>query len=78
MMLDDDGTIWLSEYVGYEMGFHLRPTRWTAVNDEGNPTRVLELPPDFDLMQLTGGAVLGIQENEDGSLAVQVRAIKRS
>jgi hypothetical protein len=78
MMLDDDGTIWLSEYVGYEMGFHLRPTRWTAVNDEGNPTRVLELPPDFDLMQLTGGAVLGIQENEDGSLAVQVRAIERS
>lgn len=78
VMLDDTGTIWLSEYVGYEMGFHLRPAHWTAIGTDGSPSRVLDLPPDFDLMQLTGGRALGIHENDDGSLAVEIRAIEQS
>lgn len=78
VMLDDSGSIWLSEYMGYEMGFHLRPERWTVIDDDGNPTRLLELPSGFDLMQLTGDKALGIQENEDGSLSVELREIEKS
>jgi hypothetical protein len=64
--------------MGYEMGFHLRPERWTVIDDDGNPTRVLELPPGFELMQLTGERALGIRENEDGSLSVELREIEKS
>jgi hypothetical protein len=76
MLLDDAGTIWLSEYVGYEMGYHPRPRHWTALDADGAPDRALELPPGFDLMQLTGGHALGIRELDDGSLAVEVREIE--
>lgn len=78
ILLDDRGTIWLSDYVGYPISDFVRPTRWTSINDRGDPTASLVLPPAFVLSEITGETALGIVENTDGSRAVELREIEKS
>ena len=76
ILVDDHGTIWLSDYVGFPIGDVVRPTRWTSINARGEPTGSLTLPPGFVLSEINGGTALGVLENEDGSREVQVRGIE--
>ena len=74
--LDDHGTIWLSDYVGYPIGGFVRPTRWTSVNELGQPTATLPLPPGFVLSEINGETALGVVEKEDGSRVIELRQIE--
>jgi hypothetical protein len=76
ILLDDHGTIWLSDYVGYPTSEFVHPTRWTSINDRGKAAGTLPLPPGFVLSEISGGAALGVLENEDGSRVVQVRELE--
>jgi hypothetical protein len=78
ILLDDRGTIWLSDYVGYPTGDFVRPTRWTSINDRGDPIATLVLPPGFVLSEITGKTALGAVENADGSRTVELREIEKS
>jgi hypothetical protein len=78
LLIDDSAAVWISDYVAGQI--NLGPSyvgRWTRLADDGTPVATLELPSNFHLTQLTRGRALGIHENADGSLAVEVREIER-
>ena len=75
LLMDDSALVWMSDYAGHPGVVRLHIRRWTELARDGIPVAALELPAGFDLMQITHGRALGIQEKEDGSLAVEVRAI---
>jgi hypothetical protein len=76
ILLDDRGTIWLSDYVGYPTSDFVRPTSWTSINERGQPTATLPLPPGFVLSEINGETALGVVEKEDGSRVIEVRQIE--
>jgi hypothetical protein len=76
MLLDDHHGVWLSAYAGYPAVTDVHPAHWTMVDDRGIPVATLALPPGFVLSGINGQHALGVQENDDGSLAVQVREIE--
>ena len=73
-MGDGTGRIWLEDYA--PTGTQSRG--WTVLDSAGNPLGHLTLPAGLRLQQASGDRILGIHENEDGSLAVEVRQIERS
>jgi hypothetical protein len=79
LLIDDSAAVWISDYVAGQMGLGATHVgRWTRISDDGTPTAILDLPSNFDLMQFTHGRALGIRENDDGSLAVELREIEPS
>lgn len=78
LLIDDSASVWMSDYVAGQIGLgstHVR--QWTRLADDGTPLATLALPESFELTQFSRGRAVGIQENADGSLAVQVREIER-
>jgi hypothetical protein len=79
LLIDDSAAVWISDYVAGQLGLGATHVgRWTRISDDGTPTAILDLPSNFDLMQFTHGRALGIRENDDGSLAVELREIEPS
>ena len=76
VLLDDRGGIWLSDYVGYPTSDFVRPTKWTSINDLGQATATLPLPPGFVLNEINGKTALGVVEKEDGSRVIELRQIE--
>jgi hypothetical protein len=78
LLIDDSASVWMSDYATLEIGLgssHIR--HWTRLSEDGSPTATLDIPPGFSVTQLTHGRALGIYENTDGSLSVEVRQIER-
>ncbi|HET8632557.1 MAG TPA: hypothetical protein VFL88_00305 [Gemmatimonadales bacterium] len=79
LLIDDSASVWISDYVAGQMGLgSAHVGRWIRLSNDGAPAATLELPSNFNLMQFTHGRALGIHENEDGSLAVELREIEKS
>jgi hypothetical protein len=78
ILIDDSASVWISDYAGHPGVGPLHIRHWTRLADDGSPVASLDLPAGFALMQLTHGRALGIQENEDGSLSVELREIEKS
>jgi hypothetical protein len=78
LLIDDSASVWMSDYVVSEIGLgagHIR--RWTRLSEAGSPTATLDIPPGFSVTQLIRGRAVGVHENADGSLSVEVRQIER-
>lgn len=76
LMLDDRDRIWVSDYVGMAGPTPIKPTRWTRLGPDGAATETVVLPSNFTAQAVASGRFLGIVENGDGSLSVEVRAIE--